>query len=232
MNRTKLKNMKNIIKNVLFLFVAISILSCSEDENTTSTDESFFNLNVGNKWVYKKYENSNFNPTEFTFNGVVDTIKIIDEVTISGLTFAKKLTKRVNINSNAIVYEKITYVRVNNQGHLVEINEDTAQNTVQESFGFVLHPGSDFNYIYVVDEPYGTIEHRLYEQTTMNVEGNDYTIMPYKGVFTPAATQPELISKTIEYNYQKNIGLVKFVCHAVSSNYTWEERLVYYEIED
>ena len=142
--------MKNIIKNVPFLFVAISFLSCSEDDNTTSAEESFFNLNVGNKWVYKKYENSNFNPTEFTFNGVVDTIKIIDEVTISGLTFAKKLTKRVNINSNAIVYEKITYVRMNNQGHLVEINEDTAQNTVQESFGFVLHPGSDFNYIYVV----------------------------------------------------------------------------------
>ena len=98
--------MKNIIKNVPFLFVAISFLSCSEDDNTTSAEESFFNLNVGNKWVYKKYENSNFNPTEFTFNGVVDTIKIIDEVTISGLTFAKKLISDKLKLSASLRYDK------------------------------------------------------------------------------------------------------------------------------
>lgn len=222
--------MKNIITSVLFLFVAVLFTSCSDDDNSATLEESFFNLNVGNKWAYKKYENSSTNPTEFIFNGVIDTIKIVDEVTISGLTFAKKSTKRVNIYSNTIIFEKTTYVRVNNLGHLVEINETEALNTIQESHGLVLHPGLDFEYVYLVEEPYGSIEHRLYEQTTMSVEGNSYSIMPYKGVFTPSDSHPGLISKTIEYNYQKKIGLVKLLCHGVSSNYSWEERLVYYEL--
>ncbi len=222
--------MKNIIKSVLFLFTSILFISCSDDDNTAPIEESFFNLSVGNKWVYKKYENSYNNPTEFTFNGIIDTVKIIDDVTISGLRFAKKLTKRVNINSNTVIYEKNNYVRVNNLGHLVELSETDVQYTLQETYGKVLHPGLDFEYMYLIEEPYGTIEHRLYEQTTMNVEGNSYIIMPYKGVFIPAATHPDLISKTVEYNYQKNIGLVKLLCHNVASNHSWEERLVYYEI--
>lgn len=224
--------MKNIINYALALVIIVSLISCNEDDYTTSPDENFFNLNVGNRWVYKKYENSYNNPTQFTFNGVIDTVKIVGNVEFSGLTFAKKITKRVNINTNGVIYEKTTYVRVNNQGHLVEINDYDTQSTINESSGFVLHPGFDSGYIYLVEEPYGIIEYKLHPQTTMNVEGSTYNITPYNGVFTPSESHPDLISKTVEYNYEHAIGLVRFICHAVSSNYSWEERLVDYEIVD
>ena len=161
---------------------------------------------------------------------MIDTVKIVGNVEFSGLTFAKKITKRVNINTNGVIYEKTTYVRVNNQGHLVVINDFDTSSAISESSGIVLHPGLDSGYIYLDEEFYGTIEYKLYPQTTMNVEGSMYNINPYKGVFTPSETHPHLISKTVEYNYEHAIGLVKLICHSVGSNYTWEERLVDYEI--
>jgi hypothetical protein len=226
--------MKNLIRKVLFLIVSVLLFSCSKNDEVATNPESFFNLNVGSKWVYKKYENNFNNPTQFTFSGIVDTVKIVSIENIQGITFAKKSSKKVNINTGNVQPITYSYVRINNLGHLIEISEDNIVGTITETSGLVIHPINDFNYTYTTDvnpgEIVGNIEYHLYNAINMNVEGSTYSVLPYNGVFTPAANHPELISKTVEFNYTQNIGLVKYVCHAVAGNYSWEERLVSYQL--
>jgi hypothetical protein len=216
--------MKNIFNSFFLLIVAVLFVSCSEDESVTPQSEDFFNLNVGSQWVYKKYDNNLNNPEVFVFQGVVDTVKIVDHITIGGLEYAIKTTKRVNINSNQIISEQSQYVRVNSLGHLVAIVNSNNEEQV-------IHAGNDYDFVEVREQGiFGTTEYKLYEQMLMNVEGNTYTVVPFNGVFTPNEAFSNFDSKTIEYNFQKGVGLVKFVCHSISGTYTWEERLVDYEL--
>lgn len=218
--------MKNIFNSFFLLFVSVSFVSCSEDESVTPQSESFFNLNVGSQWVYKKYDSYSNNSGVFVFQGVVDTVKIVDHITIGGLEYAIKTTKRVNINSNQIISEQSQYVRVNSLGHLVAIVNSNNEEQV-------IHAGNDYDFVEVREQGiFGTTEYKLYDQVIMNVEENTYTVVPFNGVFTPNEAFSDLESQTIEYNFQKGIGLVKFVCHSVSGSFTWEERLVDYELVD
>lgn len=240
-HRSKIKSkkifMKNLIRKVFITSIGVLLFSCSNDNNETKTEEpAFFNLNIGNKWIYKKYENSTENPSQFTFSGIVDTIKIIGTVNAQGFTFAKKSSKKVNITTGKIISTSYSFLRVNNLGHLIEITDIENVKTLSETSGLVLHPGNDVNYTYNYDivggtENLGNVKFNLYSTVDVNVENNIYSVLPYNGIFTPLANHPELISKTIEMNYSKNIGLVKMVCHAVFGNYTWEERLVSYQLK-
>ncbi|UBB90122.1 hypothetical protein J4771_01860 [Candidatus Kaistella beijingensis] len=59
--------MKKII-NFLLVGVLFSVISCQRtDDSITPPSEqkdNFFNLNVGNKWVYKTYANPTFYPNQ------------------------------------------------------------------------------------------------------------------------------------------------------------------------
>lgn len=228
--------MKNLSSKIFLLTVGIVLFSCSKNDATTTapSNQNFFNLNVGSKWVYKKYENSVNNPTQFTFAGIVDTVKIESIVNIQGLAFAKKSSKKVYLNDGTVLSKTYSYVRINNSGHLVKIYEGDNFNNVTETSGTVLHPINDYNYIFNdeigMEVIYGNMEYKLYQPVNKLIEGNNYLVLPYNGVYTPTNNNPGLISKTVEYEYSKNIGLVRSVCPFVESNLVWEERLVEYHL--
>ena len=227
--------MKNLIVKVLILFVVSLLTSCSKKEEIQiipTPNTQFFNLKIGNKWVYKKYDNSGINPTQMAFTGEIDTVKIVSLETYQGLTFAKKSSHKINVLYNYDEPVTYSYVRVNNLGHLIEIMNiyNSGIPTLTETDGLVLHPGLDQNYVYNQTFDYGSMEHHLYNSTNINVEGNNYLVYPYKGNFTPNPAYSGLVSKTIEFNYKQNVGLVKQVCHSVYGNYTWEKRLTSYEL--
>lgn len=223
--------MKNYFIKICVLFLAASLVCCSDDDNSTTADGEFFNLNVGNRWVYKKYNFEFDNPGVYTFSGQTDTVEIVEIVTVNGLSFSKlKHTKTFENNSNPIIeYE---FLRVDESGHLRGIYTDTDENMnhFNEHDGFILHPGTDSEFQFIREEAWGTITYNLTEATDLSVENNNYNVLPYKGVFIPSSS--EFVSKTVEYNYQKQIGLVKRVCHSVGNNYSWEDRLVSYTIVD
>lgn len=228
--------MKNLISKLLFIVASVLLFSCSKNDEVSlnSSNSQFFNLNVGSKWVYKKFVNSNSNPTQFTFSGVVDTVKIVSIENIQGYTFAKRSSKKVNINTGVVEETTYSYIRINNAGHLIEISNNNS--TLTETTGLVIHPINDFNYTYNREvnngneEIYGNLNFQLYNSLNINIEGINYNVLPYKGIFTPNTNHPELVSKTIEFDYAQNIGLVRYFCHAIYGNYTWEERLVSYEL--
>ncbi len=231
--------MKNLTNKILFLLISVLLFSCSrneEDATTTPSNSQFFNLNIGNKWIYKKYENSTNNPNQFVFSGIVDTVKIVGIENIQGFTFAKKSSKKVNINNGIAQPITFSYVRINSLGHLIEITDINNVTNLTETYGLVIHPINDYNYIYNREinngngEVLGNLKFKLYSTENIIVEGNNYNVIPYNGIFTPSINHPELVSKTVEYNYSQNIGLIRYVCHSLVGNYTWEERLVSYQI--
>lgn len=224
--------MKSFLKYFLISITAVLLISCSDDNNPQLEDESFFNLNVGNLWIYKRYDNSYSNPEVFTFNGLIDSVKIIEHIQLEGITVAKKWTKRINVNNNNhILFEKISYVYVNNLGHLKELQNYIPEH-VLNGFGNLLHPGLDYNLNFTTDfQGFGTIEHTLSETVNINVEGQEFIVVPFLGYFTPSPQYPNIEPKIMEHNYQKKIGLVLRVCPSLSIG-TFEERLVHYEITD
>jgi hypothetical protein len=214
--------MKSLINTFLLLFVYTLFYSCSDnDENDGQTQSSeFFNINVGSKWVYKRYSYS-INSEQFIFSGIIDTLKIVEMVNFQGLTFAKRSSSLTNTYS---------YLRVNNLGHLVLIDDIYNYGNLNENSGITLHPGTDYDFVYSRVFDYGTLDFQLYNLTNIIVEGNNYSVLPYKGVFTPNPTYPDLVSKVVQVNYEENTGLVISDTHAVAGNNKWEDRLVSYEL--
>ncbi|MDQ7961703.1 hypothetical protein [Flavobacterium lindanitolerans] len=222
--------MKNYFIKISILFLAVSFGSCSNDDSSPSaTNTEFFNINVGNRWVYKKYDFDFSNPGVYTFSGQTETVEVTEIVTVNGFTFSKlKHTKTFENNLTPVIeYE---FLRIDEQGHLRSIytgTDETMEHFVVNE-GFVQHPGTDSEFQFVQEYPWGTINYNLAAETEMSVENNNYRVLPYKGVFLP--TDPDSASKTVEYNYQAQVGLVKRVCHAAFSNYSWEDRLVSYTL--
>lgn len=222
------------MRNNLFFSVLIGAIilsgftSCNDDNDTAvnTPPPSFFNLNTGNEWVYKKYENSNDNPDHFTFTGITDSVKVLGVANINGVLFSKLSHKKTGQE----VYHE--YMRVNSTGHLVSFTDLI----YFSSFGGIsetnpsqaLHPGLDSNYQVTTTSEYGSLHYHLNNLSNISVEGNNYLVSPYVGDFI--LTIPDTGFKTVEYNYQPTIGLVKQVCHSVGGNYTWEERLVSYSV--
>lgn len=224
--------MKKKFIQISILFIAILSTSCSTegDVNVTPTQEDFFNLNVGNTWVYKRYNFELENPTTYTFSGITDNVEIVENVSLNGVSFSKlKHTKTHSNNSEQSI--EFEYLRVNSSGHLIGFYASQYDlETIDENSGQVYHPGTDFNFGITVEFPYGSLNYSLHPQENIIVENNNYLVLPFKGVFTPSSS--ELESKTVESNYQSQIGLVKTVSHLVSGPYGWEDRLISYTIVD
>ena len=166
--------MKNFKAHLSILVVSFLLFSCSENDGVSTTPE-FFNLQIGNEWVYKEYSNSNPNDqTQFVFTGIVDTVKIVGIENIQGLTFAKKSTKKVSVNNGSVLSDTYTYVRVNNSGHLIEISDGDIEMGLSETTGLVLHPGFDTTFSHnqiisytgnpsEVPDVLGTMEYDVYK---------------------------------------------------------------------
>jgi len=222
------------MKTNLFALVAVfsMLISCSRSEDIaieqTTEEIPFFNLKVGNEWVYKTYDRQD-STTELKFNGKIDTLKIIQKVTLNNKEYSKVLhSYKYNSNPN---YE---YWRVNNKGHLVLLpSYYFDQGISTDNLEIVKHACTDYNYSYTDSgfNNYGNITYKLYPKTTITMNNQTYNVSPYKGYFVPNAQNPNLLPKVVEFNYKENIGLIKSVCHSVEGTYNFEEHLVSYVLK-
>ncbi|MBF0695380.1 MAG: hypothetical protein IR153_10035 [Flavobacterium sp.] len=224
--------MKKIIKISCFLVLGLIIISCNPDDNSViQTDEFIFNINSGNKWVYKHYNSPN-DSGPFTFTGAIDSIEIVGTEVIQGYTFAIKNTRK--FHGNQLSQNDYSYLRVNSLGHLVQITDIENIGLISDTTGFVLHPGIDANYTYNYDvngDPnIGNVEFHLGSPITINIEEEQYLVSPFLGLFTPSENSPQLVSKTVGEYYASNIGMIKGITKLVVGDITSEYRLVSYEV--
>ena len=223
------------MKTNLFAVLAVFLFltSCSRSEDTieeTIQETPFFNLKVGNEWIYKTYDRQDFT-SELKFNGKIDTLKIVEEVSLNNKKYAKvRHSYKDNPNQN----QNYEYWRLNNKGHLVSLSSYYFnQGTSSDNLEIVKHTGKDFDYSYTdpTFSNYGSITYKLYPDTSISINNQAYTVSPYNGHFIPNAQNSNLISKVIENNYKEGLGLVKSVCHSVAGTYNFEEHLISYSLK-
>jgi hypothetical protein len=193
-------------KIVVFMAFAIVLSSCSNDDDKNK--EEFFNLKVGNQWVYKRYS---VNETQETYSGQTDTVKVVGTETLEGNEYFR-LT-----HTNWIEGEE-EFLRVDENGHLIN------------SLGFVTHPGTDNEYTATFTESYGKFDYRLDPFYDIIVEGENYTISPYICYYTPTESLG-LAGDSGLNGYETGLGFVIKKYRFVSSATNFVEyRLVSYEL--
>ena len=215
--------------------------SCSHDDDNEivpepqqqelQTANAVFNLNPGSEWMYKRYENSESAPAVLTFSGDTDHVKVESVVNINGVPFSK-IKHTITNPADEDVFVRYEYSRIDEAGHLVSLYNATESSdylaTVTEKSAAMVHPGADSAYDKVVKNYYGNIQYVVYPQAAMNVESKDYTVIPFKGIFT--ASKSGVTNKTLEFNYAKNIGLIQSTSRQLNGTYVSEERLVSYHL--
>ena len=200
--------MKKIISVIAF---AIALSSCSSDDDKNQQD--FFNLKVGNMWVYKKY---NVLGNEARYSGSNDTVRVTG-TEIHNEKVYYKLT-----HSLGEIFENGELLRINEKGHL------------ESETGFVVHPGSDKNYTYrnspLNNLDYGYVDYALEDVTEVIVEDKNYTIYPYIGHLTASETSTVPEGKGSVESYQPGLGFVVRSYRYISAADNFiEYRLVHHE---
>lgn len=223
----------------LILPLLLFIFSCSRTEENslkeTNDETSFFNLNVGNKWVYKTYERDDYT-SELEFTGKIDSIEITSNVNLDNKTYSKvkHILRNDNFpNSPSQNRTYFEYWRVNESGHLVYLTSaffDLGESSKET----VKHPGKDYSFSFTETNPgitnYGNLIYKLYPETEIMMDNQSYHVSPYNGQFTPNSQYSgTILPKITENNYKENVGLVKSVCHSIIGTYNFEEHLVSYQ---
>lgn len=218
------------MKKIIPVFILIStLLSCSSDSDeieTTPNDNSFFNINTGNKWVYKRYFFNNIS-NQYSTSTYTDSVFVTGDTVINTLNCKKVLHKEYSniVLSPNNFTTRFDYLRVDENDHLV--NTD----------GYVLHPGFDNQYQHIHNYYTYNLNNDLLGQATFQleapqnilVEGTNYLSYDYKGNFigNPSLNTP---NNTIHYMYSEQIGLVKQIHPFASGSGFMEDRLVSYSI--
>ena len=224
------------MKKLLILIVSfVLFLSCSESEETTSQTNSFFNIETGNLWVYKRY-NYNNSTNNYINTNVIDSVFVTGDTLINSISY-KKIHHHTYfdiVNNPSYYQSSLDIVRVDTNDHLVRPN------------GFVVHPGLDYNYEYThsyyssfyfdsttgtnVQNLFGTADFQLSPGVlSLSVEGSQYNLYNYEGDFTGNQSL-NIPDNTINYMYSEQIGAVLLKCPYVSGTGFYEDRLIYYEI--
>jgi hypothetical protein len=199
------------MKKAILLCLTILCISCSNENEATPDNEPFFNLEIGNVWVYQRFNSAdNIN---FIATNRIDSVRIVGDTTIAGINYT--IRRHQIQNDNQISDE---YLREDENGHLVFAS------------GIVLNPGIDMNYVHVRNfYDMGNITYQLQEPTDVTVEGEVYHVYPYVGLYVPFDSS--LPSQTIYDQYQRGLGLVCQRCTTPSGTSSYEERLIYTNID-
>lgn len=202
-------------KLIAFAAIAALLASCSGDDSTPVENEEFFPLAEGNLWVYKRYDVSASGLE--TTSGRIDSVRVIGYYTSGGKTYSD-LRHRIYNGSGAPIDQWNELLRIDENGHLVN------------SGGKVVHPGNDADYQYTRPEVMGTMAYQVEEITDMTVEGQNYTVIPFTGYYTPdpGMNIPAGIGERV--SLQPEIGIIIHHCRYLSSPAYFEDRLVYYEL--
>lgn len=210
--------------SLILAITAMIVCSCStnSDSQPDPTPE-FFNLNVGNEWVYKEYSRQ-FDSLPYEFNGKIDSVKVESTVNIEGLTFSK-LRHKIG---NSVKYE---FLRVDELGHLVGNNLLLIDVPLTaEGLKSVKHPGNDTAYENTLVKETGTTFSSVFPNQDIVVEGNSYIVSPFVFQYTSPAGETPIIHKSVSTDYQRQVGLVRKSDGYASGRLSWENRLVWYHL--
>lgn len=200
------------MKKITLLFaVVIALSSCSNDDDKNKNQE-FFNLQVGNVWVYKKYYVSESRGASYL--GTNDTVKVAGIETIDGKEY-------YSLTHTDDMWRDGEFLRLDDAGHLVYSTEK------------VLHSGTDKTYKEV--RPFmnfGTMSYTLENSTNVDVEGRSYKVYPFLGYFTPneGVNVPE--GEASVDAYQEGVGFVlkRYRYMAAQKDFV-EYRLISYDLK-
>lgn len=218
------------MKFLTALIISSMVIACNDNDSPIEPqpeETGFFSpdvLKTGNKWVYWHYliPNLQENPDEILFTATIDSVEVIGQGEYNGVSYSIVNTRR--FISNVQSEEIISYQRITPSSHWVYFPEFRYPESEED--GDLLHPGEDFEFTAQIGtEPYGTSEYRLYETTNIDIDGTVYEIAPYKGIFTPYEEYAEMPVKIVEYNYNKDIGLINDVCPFVLGDGATSRRL-------
>lgn len=217
--------MRKLLSGAFFV-LGIVLTSCSSD-NESPSNEPFFNLNVGSKWVYKRYQHTTQNPGVFVFKGT-DSVEVEQIVNLNGLDFAKIRHKTTDENAQSPSV-RYAYQRVNNAGQLVgfsEYQELPDESTIDESSGFVFHPGENLDYENTYPVEWGSISYYVLGETNVTVEGNAYTAIRYVAEGTPTVGP----TRTAYYDYEAQTGRIRSQTVIIANGDYMEDRLTSYDL--
>ena len=199
-------------KIVTLMTLVIALSSCSNDDDKNK--EEFFNLKVGNEWVYKSYT---INGNQEKYSGRTDTVKVVGIENIDGKEYFKLTGSDGLLDGEALL-------RIDESGHLIN------------SLGRVLHPGTDSSFTETrpanSNYDFGTTTFTLKDKTTMAVEGENYEVSPYSGYFTPYPDKDLPEGEGVVKGYSPGIGFVikKYRYISTATGFI-EYRLVSYDLE-
>ncbi|MGQ2985258.1 hypothetical protein [Flavobacterium sp.] len=205
----------------LIALVAITALmaSCADDDTNNNGDEGFFALTEGNLWVYKLYSVSAEGIE--TSSGQIDSVRITGQQIVDGDTYFN-FNHKIYTGSGFLTEERDELLRVNEQGHLIT------------NHGIVIHPGMDTEYQYIseISHPVGggSVIWQLEENINVTVEGNNYTVAPYTGYFTPVPIVNYPAGMACKTSYESGVGIVLEHRRLTNSMAYFEDRLIYYEL--
>lgn len=211
------------LKKITLILTMTTLLSCSKEEELVSQNQSkeldttFFNLEVGNTWVYSHYYKPKDGTHDFVKSGIKDTLKITKKVIQDGKVYYQQ-----ELTSTSAEGKIISLVSVNDFGHLVDYS------------GATIHPGDDFiesNYIsgqfYAKGIDKVDIENsKLEGPVTIGFENKQFDVYSFEYAYTEAYNISRSYRQT-KSHYQKGVGLVKedFYYKGYDSSYP-----PYYEI--
>lgn len=120
------------MKNLFFCFAILCITACaSDDENTTETaeemvavDVGFFNLKVGNKWIYEYFVREHINDplSNFISTGTIEEREVIERSSVD----------------NEIVYTIEARSSFGELDFLSEFDEEVETYQVKDSLGYLV----------------------------------------------------------------------------------------------
>jgi len=220
--------MKTYLKLIAFISVFLLISCENEDDKTQIQQEDYFNLKVGNTWVYKNYTRKS--NQELENNNILDSVIITDKFSFENKEFYVRETFKKYLTIHQTSLYQTDYLYINQHNHLISLAvHPEEENTLKE---YVLHPGTDKelifeNEIIIGSNSYGKQIYQLENEKNIEIEGKSFLSSPFVGRLQPNdKITKELVT---EYHYSKNIGLVKEIVPTVSGTTIFERHLISYK---
>ncbi|HLW42074.1 MAG TPA: hypothetical protein VKY82_06865 [Flavobacterium sp.] len=220
--------MKTYLKFIAFIPL-FSLIACDkEDDNTQIQQEDYFNIKVGNTWVYKNYTRQS--NQELQVSNILDSVIITDKFSFENKEYFVRETFKKNLDTDHIYLFSKKYININEKGHLALLEDHPLEKNNQKEY--VLHPGTDKEFVFeneiiIGDVSYGNVVWRLENNQNINIGENQYVTLPFIGRLQPnEIVDRELVA---ESHYVINIGLVKEVSPGISGGLVWERHLLSYK---
>jgi hypothetical protein len=210
----------NLYKSLVLLVIISITFSCKKEESTicppTSTNNpNYAQLEVGNYWVYERYEiDTNGNETSL---GIIDTCFIEKDTLINEIKYFKYVRPYLNNESTSFVRDSLHYV-VTNTGRII--------------FSSII-----FNEVFrVFTPPQGF--HEMHEWMTdkdsvISVPLGNFTTVNFQQIFYIDESLQVQSPRYMNYRYAENIGIVSETLPWFYTNPEYTEiRLVDYHLEE